>query len=667
EKKETIVRLAEENMKPVFLSPQEIEDFYEGFCNSTLWPNFHYFTQYAIYKRNLWESYEEVNRKFAEVVSEVIQPEDTVWIHDYQLLLLPGFLREKFPHISIGFFLHIPFPSHEVFRLIPWRKELLKGILGSDLIGFHTYDDMRHFLSAVSRLVFLGNKHGQIFTSNRMVQVDSFPMGIDYDKYASFSASPETIRQEVKFRTSLGDQKLILSIDRLDYSKGIPARLVIFDLFLRKYPEYKEKVSLILLVVPSRDKVEKYKELKEEVDLLVGRINGEYGSMNWTPIHYFYRSLPINKLSALYRMADVALVTPMRDGMNLVCKEFIASKLDQTGVLVLSEMAGASKELSEALIINPNDKHQVADAIKTALEMPEHQQRLSMVSMQETIKHYNVHHWVSIFLKRLTETKALQANMATKIIDEVIRESIIEQYKKSDKRLIFLDYDGTLVPFHDKPEKADPNSELISLLKKLSSDKKNKVVIISGRDKDTLSKWMQGIEVDIIAEHGVWLLKYGKEWEMINKLSSDWKSELQPILNSYVDKTPGSMVEEKDYSLVWHFRKVETGLGELRSREIISHLKFLAESKDLQVLEGNMVVEIKNNEVNKGVAAKKWMKKYKSDFIMAIGDDWTDEDTFAIIPKNGYSIKVGSENSKAKFSVEDYKQVRSLLKALCKS
>ena len=666
EKEEARKKLEEENMLPVYLSKKEIEEFYEGFCNSTLWPNFHYFNQFAIYRRTLWKAYVEVNKRFCEAVLEVARPDDTIWIHDYQLLLLPGLLREKLPKISIGFFLHIPFPSHEVFRLIPWRKELLNGVLGSDLIGFHTYDDMRHFLSAVNRLVYYSNEQGKIQVGNRVVFADSFPMGIDFDKYANAAMAPETIAREVKFRTSVGDQKLILSIDRLDYSKGIPARLIVFELFLKKFPEYREKVSLILLVVPSRDQVVQYRELKEEVDLLVGRINGAYGTMNWTPIHYFYRSLPMDMLSALYRMSEVALVTPMRDGMNLVCKEYVASKLDQKGVLILSEMAGASKELNQAILINPNDKHQVADALKQALEQPEEEQKKNMAAMQETLKRYNVHHWVNLFLTSLQEVKDYQHMRDTRVIDNDLQKEISSVYKASSKRLLFLDYDGTLVPFNTDPEKAVPDKSLLEVIQKLSSDKKNRVVVISGRDQNTLKHWLGDLPIDIIAEHGVWYKERKSEWKIAQKLDVDWKADIRDILEMYVSKTPGSFIEEKDYSLAWHYRKVETGLGELRAREIISHLKFLVNNMDLQVLEGSMVVEIKNKGVNKGKAATTWLQKYPSAFMLAIGDDWTDEDTFKAMPKEAFTIKVGQSASTARYNLPDFKKVREFLEALGK-
>ena len=665
EEKEQITKdLKEENMIPVFLSKKLIEDFYEGFSNDTIWPIFHYFLQFANFDRHLFDAYVEANKIFCSAVLDVAEDGDTIWIHDYQLLLLPQMVRKKLPKVGIGFFQHIPFPSYEVFRMMPWRKKILRGMLGADLIGFHTYDDMRHFLSSVSRLVGIPNSRGRIETGNRIIEVDSFPMGIDYNKYAITAASPKTIDQEIKYRASLGNQKLIISIDRLDYSKGLPKRLEAFETFLQKYPNYHEKVSIIMIVVPSRDNVGQYKDLKEEVDLLVGRINGNFGKLNWTPIHYFYRSFGPESLSAFYRMAHVALVTPMRDGMNLVCKEFIASRLDKTGVLILSEMAGASKELSDAILVNPNNNDQMVDAIYQALTMPEEEQIMRISIMQETLKRYNINHWVNMFMDRLGHIIEIQKSMATKNLDIQSSKSIAEDFGKAKNRMLFLDYDGTLTGFQPDPKMARPDNVLLSLLKKLAANPKNRVVIISGRDRGTLEAWLGHMPLDIIAEHGVWLKERGGDWNPITKLKSEWKEEFRPIIEAYVDRTPGSFIEKKDHSLVWHFRKVETGLGELRSRELTSHLKYLSTGKNLQVLEGDMVVEVKNADVNKGRAAQKWMDTFEPDFALALGDDWTDEDTFKAMPEDAITIKVGNTSSAAKYNVPTFKEVRGFLKSL---
>ena len=289
-------------------------------------------------------------------------------------------------------------------------------MLGSDFLGFHTYDDMQHFLSSMSRLAGLENKNGKITVDSRLVMVDALPMGIDYDKYAQAAASPDTLAREVRYRTSIGDVKLILSIDRLDYSKGIPQRLRAFESFLDQHPEFVGKVSFFMVVVPSRDTAPKYRQLKQEIDLLVGQINGRFARLNWTPVHYFYRSFPLSALSAFYRMSDVALVTPMRDGMNLVCKEFIASKLDKKGVLILSEMAGASKELSDAILINPNDINQLIDAMHKALVMPENEQVKRMEIMQRLLRKYNIHHWAEIFMEKSRVCQKLSAGIDNKAV-----------------------------------------------------------------------------------------------------------------------------------------------------------------------------------------------------------------------------------------------------------
>ncbi|GHA79639.1 bifunctional alpha,alpha-trehalose-phosphate synthase (UDP-forming)/trehalose-phosphatase [Pontibacter akesuensis] len=656
--------LNKENMHPVFLTDTEIKEFYEGFSNETLWPTFHYFSQYAVYSQQLWETYVKVNQKFCEVVLEQAGPEDTIWVHDYQLLLLPSMLRERLPDSTIGFFQHIPFPSYEVFRLLPWRKELLEGMLGSDLVGFHTYDDMRHFLSSVNRIVGYGSMHGWINTPNRSLLVDSFPMGIDYEKYAGTADTEEVKKRESLYRSNLNAEKIILSIDRLDYSKGIAQRLEAFDKFLAKYPEFHKKVTLLMLVVPSRDAVEKYKELKEEVDELVGRINGQYSSINWNPIQYFYRSYPLETLSAFYRMADVGLVTPMRDGMNLVCKEYVASKLDQKGVLILSEMAGASKELSDAILINPNDINQMVEALHQALTMPEEEQVSHMRNMQESLKRYNIHHWVSMFMDRLSYVKIKQLSLATSYLDESTFLEMSDAYDSSRSRLFFLEYDGALVDYRNRPLMARPDDELMELLESLSSNPKNRVVVMSSREKATMQDWLGHLNIDIIAEHGVWIKQRGTGWQTMLSLMDDWKKDIRLILDLYVDRTPASFIEEKEYSLVWHYRRVETGLGELRARELVSHLNFLASNSNLQVLDGQMAVEIKAQEINKGKASSYWLSKFPHKFVLAVGDDWGDEDIFKAMPRESYTVKVGNSSSVAKYHVDTCKEAREMLSRL---
>jgi len=657
--------LREDNMAPVFLTEAEIRDFYEGFSNSTLWPTFHYFSEFAEYEQTHWEAYVRVNQKFCEAVLAHAGPEDTIWVHDYQLLLLPEMLRKARPEASIGFFLHIPFPSQELIRVLPWRTELLRGMLGADLIGFHTFGYMRHFLSAVTHLLGYPAQNGQIETPNRSVRVDAFPMGIDYERYAQAAASPEAAHHQAEYREALRDTRVILSIDRLDYTKGIAQRLRAFDQLLQRYPEWRGQVSLIMLVVPSRDQVAQYASLKEEIDELVGRINAQYRTISWNPILYFYRSLPLEELAALYRLAEVALVTPMRDGMNLVAKEYVASRLDQRGVLILSERAGAARELSDALIINPTDVGQLVEAMHEALVMPEEEQITRMSAMQTLVKRYNVFSWTRLFMNQLAYTKMKQHTLATEKLDAAATTQLLTDFKTASQRLILLDYDGTLVGFHANPQRAEPDQELRLLLRALTEVPNTRVVLISGRDRGTLDKWLGQLPVDFITEHGVWLRAAGEEWELFQAMQNDWMRELRPVLELYVARTAGSFIEEKDYSLVWHYRRADADLGEVRARELLAHLAFMTANTELQVMEGNKVLEIKNAGINKGTAAARWLARYPADFILALGDDRTDEDTFRALPPEAYTIKVGSTGrSLARFNIGTPAEVRQLLRKL---
>ncbi|MGI4803225.1 MAG: bifunctional alpha,alpha-trehalose-phosphate synthase (UDP-forming)/trehalose-phosphatase [Janthinobacterium lividum] len=654
-------QLAELSLMPVFLSQEEISEYYEGFSNDVLWPVFHYYAStYSNYKQSNWEFYQQVNQKFADVVLSVAQPGDKIWIHDYQLLLLPALIRAKLPDVSIGFFLHIPFPSFQLFHLIPWRTELLEGLLGADLVGFHTFDDVQHFTQACARLLHVNLSSNIISLPNRLVVAEAFPMGIDEQKYASLVQS-EAVQQEIiHLKESFNGIKTILSVDRLDYSKGILQRLQAFEELLRTKPEYLEKVVLYMIVVPSRDTVPQYKNLRNEIDKRVGNINSLFRTMDWSPVQYFYRSFPIETLSALYATADVALVTPMRDGMNLVSKEYVASRIQNNGVLILSEMAGSSRELIDALIVNPNDINMMTSAIEQALEMPANEQEIRMIKLRQNVSKFNVKHWVKIFMDRLREVKDMQQALHTRYVGEVTRKAIYKIYAKTSKRIFFLDYDGTLVGFHADPQKASPDEKLYQILQNLTADPLNKVVIISGRDYETLEKWFGYLPITLIADHGAWQ-KLNGDWERIPALDASWKKQIQPVLETFADRTPGSFIEEKTYSLAWHYRNVESGLGDLRAGELINNLRFSVVDKGLQILPGNKVIEVKNMEINKGKSVTALLHGQDYDFAMAIGDDHTDEDTFKAMPDNSATIKVGNNSSAAKYYLNNVQEVRLLL------
>lgn len=661
---EVRIKLAALNLIPVFLTAEEINLYYEGFSNEVLWPIFHYLATYANFEQVYWDYYKQVNQKFKSTALAYANEGDTIWIHDYQLLLLPCLIRSEIPSVTIGFFQHIPFPSFEIFRLIPWREEIIRGMLGADLLGFHTFDDVRHFLSASSRLSSSKLSDNVILHKNRQVVVEAFPMGIDSEKFESLTKHPKVARHALAFKESQKTLKIILSIDRLDYSKGILQRLQALELLLQTHPELIERIALYMIVVPSRDTVPQYKELRDNIDKLVGNINSRYRTLTWVPIHYFYRSFSVEFLSALYGTADICLVTPMRDGMNLVSKEYVASRTKNDGVLILSEMAGASKELNDALIVNPNNLGDMVRAILQAFNMPQEEQQLRMESMRSIVKKFDIHLWVKNFMDKLQEVKDLQQSLLTKYAVQRVKEQIVADYKSSADRYIFLDYDGTLVGFQGDIDKASPDDELYEILTKLTEDPKNRVVIISGRRYQTLQQWFGHLNLDMIAEHGAWQKRLNEEWKPLPLLTDKWKQEVKTVLDTYTDRTPGSFVEEKSYSLVWHYRKVEKGLGELRANEIINHLRIFIADKGLQMMDGNKVIEFKNVEVNKGKAAQNWLYGNDPDFIIALGDDHTDEDIFKALPAEAYTIKVGSNISAARYYLKDFKQVRALLKDL---
>lgn len=656
--------LAEEHgCVPVYLTQGDVTDFYLGFSNRTVWPLFHHFNESVEFDKKTWAAFERVNRKFLDAVLEVAQPDDTIWVQDYQLMLLPSLLREHLPEASIGFFLHIPFPCYEVFRALPWRRQVLEGLLGADLIGFHTYDYVRYFLASVNNILGIDDQFGRLSVDGRRVLVDAFPMGIDFAHYAEGAESPAAEAEAEKLQARTHGRKVVLSVDRLDYTKGIPGRLKTFDRLLEQHPEWRGKVNLVCVAVPSRTRVEEYRLLKEEVDRLVGSINGRWSSMDWVPVRYLYRGLPFDQLVGLYAAADVCCVTPLRDGMNLIAKEYCAACTDETGVLMLSEMAGAARELREAVLVNPNDPDAMVAALSQSLDMPEDEQRARMRAMRDRVGRYTVQRWVQDFLDRLGEVKEQQAQGARRL-DAHARAGLLQEYRTAKRRLLLLDYDGTLMPFASRPESVVPDPEVIRCVQKLAADRRTDVVIVSGRERETLDRWLGYLPVSMIAEHGAWLRNQTGDWFTIEPMDAEWMNRVEPLLTMFVDRTPGSFIERKDYSLVWHYRDVPQALAQARCAELHEILTGMLRDLGLAAMDGNRVIEVKRSEVNKGRAAHRWMSAEEVGFILAIGDDRTDEDTFEAAPDESWTIKVGPGKTAAKYSVGSVIAVRELLEQL---
>lgn len=645
--------------------PEGLHDpFYNGFCNSTIWPLFHYFATYVRYERAHYAAYEQANVLFADCIVETWRPGDRIWVHDYHLMLLPALLRERLPDAEIAFFLHIPFPSFEVLRQMPdpWQRALLQGLLGADLIGFHTHAYAQHFKHSVQQVLGYEHHLGRIRTPRQVAIVDAFPISIDTERFHSLHDSPEVAAERDRIREQIRGRRILFSVDRLDYTKGLPNRLEAFNLLLEQHPGFREQITLVMVVVPSRDAVDRYDELHRAIEGLVSRINGRFGTIDWTPVVYRYTDISIEHLVALYSTADVAVITPIRDGMNLVAKEFVASRGEQHGVLVLSGTAGAAEELSGALLVNPNDRQAIADAMAQALDLPPEERAQRHAAMIARLRTYDVSKWASDMLEQLHEARAERQHMAAQLVVPAIAEEIGRACEEARRRVILLDHDGTLMPFNIDPASAGPGPEVLELVEALSEMPRTHVAIVSGRDRDELTKWFGHLPVSLSAEHGVWLRGPAGGWSTGLPEQTPWRERILPLLHAMAERCPGALVQEKNSSLSWHYRGARHDLGFLRSRQLIERLTGLARELGFRVTEGDKVVEARPLGADKGTAVIGLPYLHKADFILALGDDHTDEDMFRALPPDAWSVCIGMRPSAARFNLAQQADVLPFLR-----
>ncbi len=655
------------NLVPIHLEDRLDEKYYGGFCNDLIWPLFHYFSSLANFDSTYFSAYQKAHETFLEDLAKTIRPNDLVWIHDYHLMLLPEMIRSQFPDAQVGFFLHIPFPSFETFRLMPrpWRKAILRGLLGADLVGFHTFDYTQYFLRAVSRTLGIETTPNMVMVEDRFVKAETFPLGIDYHRFTEAARDGAVDTERQKLQRILGDKRLIFSVDRLDYSKGLQHRLSGFEYFLEKYPQWREKIIFDMVVVPSRDTIARYRVMKKEIEGDVGRINGKYGSMAWLPLVYEYRSLPFSEMVALYSVSDVALITPLRDGMNLVAKEYLACQEDSPGVLILSEMTGAATELSEALLINPTDREEMAAAIAQALAMDDSERKAALRRMQQRLRTYDVFSWARDFFEMVDRSKQEQRARRIWLLSPAVEERIVQQYKEASHRIVLLDYDGTLVPFARYPEGAIPGERVLTMLKQMAADSRNTLVIISGREREFLDKWFGDLKIVLVAEHGAFIRATPAEWSGEVDADLSWKQQVLPVLQRYAERCTGAFIDEKSRSLVWHYRNADPAIALLRSQELKDELReIVSHDGKLQVMEGHKIIEVKGVGYDKGSVATGLLGMAAYDFILAIGDDKTDEDLFKVLPGDAITIKIGLSGSLAKFNLKDQREVSRLMDRL---
>lgn len=708
---------------PIFLSQEEIDGYYDGFSNNTLWPLFHDFSHEAQFNPDDWDMYQTVNRRFAQALEPIINKDDTIWIQDYHLMLLPQMLRKRFPEVSIGWFLHIPFPSEEIFRSLPWSREILEGVLSANLLGFHTTDFVSSFIASVGRIFPESsvNQDGLIeMPDGHHAAVDAFPIGIDYNLYARTSRSglAQDMRRGIEFSAGkskshfhsfmsaegdaaaeaasqegswwshhhLEDQpeldlsrsatasinqkenKIIVSVDRLDYTKGLPERLKAFGLMLEKYPEWTGHVTYYLLATPSREDVASYRELKAQVDELVGRINGRFSLLAWTPIHYITRSLSIKPVCGIYAAGDVALVTPLRDGMNLVAKEYLACHDGREGSLVLSNMCGAADELTDAFIVNPYDIDMVCEALHKALEISPQEACARNVRMQARLKVRTAANWSQTFLETLRQVTT--AGMSEKRIRMDTRNEMVDAWEQATCRLILCDYDGTLTPLVKNPDRARPTKATRQMLQDVASQEGVDFFIVSGRNHQTMEEWFGDLPVGLIAEHGAWSkATSGPDagiWKRAQGLpdAESWQLQIKALMEEAVQRVPGSFVEVKADALAWHYRKSDPRLAEIERDRLAAKLNDAVSGNGLMVMRNSKVLEVCPVAASKGQAVRPLLESGKYDFTLAFGDDTTDETMFAVMPQDSWPVKVGSGDTKARVRMQSPSAVQLLLRDL---
>eukprot|EP01132_Coremiostelium_polycephalum_P002771 gene2771-3445_t len=666
------------NFVPIFLDSKLISNHYKGFCKNGLWSLLHYQLNFVRLESEWWDSYVQVNQMFADKIAEIWKPGDYIWVHDYHLMLLPHMLRQVLPKdAAIGFFFHAPFPSYELFRILPNRKEMLRGILGSNLIGFQSFEYLRHFRSSCARLLDLEVlPKGLEMTTEKysiFVKLQVYPIGVDYTDFVNNLNLPIVSNRVQKLREIFKGKRVIVARDRLDQIEGVPRKLEVIETLLSEHPEYQGKLVFIQIYEPTveeNEETEEQKCLHRTVNEMVGRINGRFGKLNFNPIEYINRKIAYEELSALYKLADIALITPIRDGMNLTSHEYVVCQKDTHGVLILSEFTGAARCLGGSIIVNPFSKKEMTSAIIEALNMKKEDRRLKHQINYNYVLANTSSFWAKRFLWDLLEMMLSEAKESKVPLVDI--PTVISHFDHSKKRVLLLDYDGTLTPLVRHPNLAIPSKQLIESLLALCKDPRNDIYVISGRDRVSLENWLGQIPVGLSCEHGGFFRPPGEnqQWVENPKAETSWKENVLSIMQDFEDRTPGSFVEHKQINLTWHYRNADPDYGKYQARELVAQLHAVANKFPLDILVGKKAIEVKPIGINKGEIVKTILHKCDTaDFILCIGDDKTDEDMFKALidSEKSITIKVTSdkkESTKAKSTIEDCKDVINLLSRL---
>lgn len=649
EKIEITAKLGKQNCYPVFLSQAQLNGFYNDYSNRILWPFFHGLpvNLTASQQQKSWQIYKQVNTIYADIITNICQADDNhIWIHDYHLFLLPELLRHTRQTDKIGFFMHIPFPPPDKFTALKNARQLTRGVLGSDLIGFHTQSYVSNFTRSCLELEVARPSKSGLVVKNRAIKLSNFPIGINYDEITKIGHSSITKQKLSQLQTKYHGQKVVLIVDRLDPTKGLVQRVAAYRDLLSKQPQLHSKIIMIIIAAPSRADIKEYQSNRSDLEKLVGQTNNQFHTNKWRPIEYHYESLPLEDLIPLYQLADIALIVPLADGMNLVAKEYVASKLDDSGVLVLSKTAGAAEELNRAILVDPASRSSLVDGLKQAISMSKPEITSRMRDMKKSVMGHTIQGWVDDFISALDNNSDWQDKM-------------LAAYTSASRRVFLLDYDGTLVSFASKPELAKPTSRVKRILGQLASQKQNEVIIVSGRSREDLDKWFRNIPVTLIAEHGSFVRPASsKKWQS-DSHDTTWKPIVRDILTEYVAKIPGSFIEQKNLALVWHYRTTDHAQAKKFLPSIKKSLLQMAGSFNLKIEDGNMILEIMPSNISKSSAATRSSKN--ADFVFAIGDDTTDEAMFRALPPPAWTIKVGAGITDARYRVDNVEAVLDLL------
>ncbi|KAJ3188543.1 threalose-6-phosphate phosphatase [Irineochytrium annulatum] len=668
-------QLASMKQSAVLLDDEVAYGHYEGYCKTDLWPLFHYILWDTISNGTLearhWSDYVAMNQEFAQRIIETYNEGDMIWIHDYHLLLLPSLLRKALPKANIGFFLHTPFPSSEIFRCLPKRREILQGVLGSNLIGFQTYSYARHFISSCTRVLGLESTPKGVDYKGSLVSVGIFPIGIDVQRVQTRRKMPSVLEKLAAIRELYADKKIIIGRDKLDHIKGVQHKLNAFEKFLTLYPEWQNKVVLIQVTSPPQRESPK---LESKVSELVSRINGSFGSLEFAPVHHYHQHLDQDEYFALLSVADIGLITSVRDGMNTTSHEFVVCQQENKGPLILSEFTGTAGSLSAAMLVNPWDYLGVANAINEALVMTPEEKNIKHQQLYAHVTSRTAEFWSNSFVKEQMRLSTMpdQAN-PTPTLDFKL---CIDKYKKAKSRLLMFDYDGTLTPIRKTPNAAVPSPEMLKYMTELCKDPRNYIFVISGRDEAFLDTWLGQIPgLGLSAEHGCFIkypdLNDGKWVNLTEEIDLSWKSKVAEIFQYYTERTQGSFIEHKRCSITWHYRMADPDYGSFQAKECQNHLEDAILSKlPVEVLIGKKNLEVRPVSMNKGEIVKRLVDSREDlDFVFCVGDDKTDEDMFKAlrlseVPEDTYftcTIGPSTKKTKADWHVDSPEQVIELL------